>query len=79
MKAGSECLSPVGLSLLQLRITTLSIKVTKVVYTISLHEKVRWKFFSPPRMNLGPSAENLPAQKSMTAPQESIQMLSNSV
>lgn len=79
VKASSECISPVGLSSLQLRTTTLSIKFTKAVYTISLDEKLRWKFLSPPRMNLVVSTENLPAQKSMTAPQESIEMFSNSV
>ena len=42
----------VGLSSLRLRMTSLSLKVTKAIHTISWHGKLRWKFFGLFRMNL---------------------------
>ena len=42
----------VGLSSLRLRMTSLSLKVTKAIHAISWHGKLGWKFFALFRMNL---------------------------
>ena len=68
----------VGLSSLRLRMTSLSLKVTKAIHTISWHGKLRWKVFALFRMNLLIPMGRVPSPKSMRI-LKGCQVLSDSV